>query len=95
MKKIFGCLYFISISAVSFSQGNALNLASIAWEKGHFENAWENANAALDASEKLDNAALYKAYSIRGKAGTRISYGALTKMEDENIEKYETPMIRH
>ncbi len=78
----------ILFAIIGFSQGNSVNLAAIAWEKGHFDNAWENANSALQASEKLDNQLLHQAYSIRGMAGTRIAYNALTKMEDENLEKY-------
>jgi len=88
MKKIFYCIAFISISVIGFSQSNALNLAAIAWEKGHFENAWENAGTALQFPEKLEGTELYKAYGIRGKAGSRIAYDALTRMEDPNTEKY-------
>lgn len=73
---------------LSSAQGNDVTLAVIAWEKGHVDNAWENANAALQSPGGLNKNLLYKAYSIRGKAGTRISYHALTEGNDNALEKY-------
>lgn len=88
MGRIFACVLFSAAALIASGQSNAVNLAAIAFEKGHFDNAWENANSALQAPEKLDNLLLHQAYGIRGKAGARIAYNALTKMEDENTEKY-------
>jgi len=87
MKKIFILLQSF-LSLLSFSQTTDINLAAIALERGHFENAWENASSALKNSKDLDSKLLLKAYTIRGKAGTRLAYDALTNGDVSNTEKY-------
>ncbi len=95
--KILLKLFFLECAALTaFPQANHVNLAAIAMEKGHYDNAWENANAALQSPQLLNSELLYKAHSIRGKAGARIAYLAFTKGTDEDMQKYqEMPMLSY
>src|ERR1051325_2183068 len=88
MKNVLLLSAFGYFAVSASSQSNDVSLAAIAWEKGHFENAWDNANAALQSPQKLDKAGLYKAYAIRGMAGTRLAYSALTKGEAQDTQRY-------
>ncbi|HXH19604.1 MAG TPA: tetratricopeptide repeat protein [Chitinophagales bacterium] len=77
------CFYLAAGSA----QSNSLNLAVIAYEKGHYENAWNNANAALQAPQNLDEQSHIQALLIRASSGARMAYKIFTEGEEAEMKQ--------
>ncbi|GIV32551.1 MAG: hypothetical protein KatS3mg031_0086 [Chitinophagales bacterium] len=71
---------------LTFSQANRLNMASIALDKKHYENAWRFADEALQQPDNLSPQQQLQARLIRGIASYQVAFDALRK-DDENLQK--------
>lgn len=88
MKRKFLFSVFCCIGFAALAQSDKVNLAEAALSKSDFAGAFELADAALKAPQSLDKNSLAKAYYIRGKAGTKISYDALLDGDEAEEKKY-------